>query len=1258
MAGYRNPGYLPRHHAILTENSELLRTILADGIKNVAHKLNGRFVLSDHQLNIILKTAPQQPDDGVFELIKILKRSSAVHFERFIECLKDLGYLGLVQKLTERHSTSVNTIPQIETRPTPSTSSSTDTVSALGLQTVTQPSPSTSSSTYTGSALVSQTETLHGNTSTEIRVSIIGKTGVGKSALGNALLQHNIFKSQQQINSVTSECGSGQRHLQLNGVDTLLKVVDTPGLFDMGNSNKTIAKEIVKCINILSPGPHLFIMVFRIDYRLSQEDIKVLEYFKNTFGEMIDKFAVVVFTGKDQLDDRSEEDAMREHHAQLSTYSDVFKNRRFATINNKDKTEGKKKDVDRILQLLQTTIENNGGDFYKNEMYEEAKKLFETRIQDQEEDNEKALAELDKLKKERIEMAQQLGHFKQQEEEHKRREKDVSNRELELKRREDLIQRLSLPSGQSYTEQASTSAYQHVEYQESPPDAKRRKVIARREKGKMSPEDDWRIISNYMYLTENLNPLHQLLDSLIQMYVLNEDDLEKIRRAESSAGTKAMIRQFLDILRTCGRHAYPKFIICLIKSGYGEVAEQLTSDVDMDGIVKREEKQLRTEKKYLQLQKKLQQIKQESEQAIHISAKENRRIKTTLNSWRIALKTKTNILVRFKSEMRTKTKLLDQLKEERDTRNEDLQMTKVRNSILYDELDRIYEQNVIIEGIKEEFVDDDNGQDVEINKSDYSSVDIQARDGKLLVKQEPLDVHQAEDVNETDDIDRSLPTDDTPVDGITKDKVVENTGLFVKQEPQDVNETCDVTQPTDLWSTTRPDIDQTHEVSQPAGDQQDITTLLTPGHHSPNRDSCLQSTSQHQDTESGQPSTSSSLDSSHINQRKDDTTPVKTSPVYDDDKVVRPVDKYTLFNVCEHDTLDKLKSILSDKTIDINNTCDLGRTAMFYCIKSDIQPIEKLELLISYGAKLDVKDKDGNSILHVACEYGCVETVKLLLNTGRVDIESMDNDDETPILLAMRSRHQPVEKLELLISYGAKLDVKYTFGDSLLHAACMIGCVETVKRLLNTGRVDIESMNHFKETPIFNAIFSFEKPIEKVELLISYGAKLDVKDGDSNRLLHEACEYGCVEIVEWLLNTGKVDIESKGNDDETPIIWALCSTKQSIQKVKLLLDKGAQLDHSSSILHYACQYGSLDCVKYFINTKEFDIESRNDKNQTPLFDCVLTKRNNFKKKIELLMSMNVNKLVRDINNLSVLQFARQHVKKPRVQYLIKNGFTD
>ncbi|XP_055954959.1 uncharacterized protein LOC126811610 isoform X1 [Patella vulgata] len=120
---------------------------------------------------------------------------------------------------------------------------------------------------------------------------------------------------------------------------------------------------------------------------------------------------------------------------------------------------------------------------------------------------------------------------------------------------------------------------QKVEYQESSPDAKRRKVIPRREKGKMLPEDEHRIISNYVYLIENLRPLQPLLDSLTEKFVLNEDDLEVINRAKSE-GTKAMIRKFLDTLRTCGTNAYSKFIHCLNKLEYRAVAEQLASDTD------------------------------------------------------------------------------------------------------------------------------------------------------------------------------------------------------------------------------------------------------------------------------------------------------------------------------------------------------------------------------------------------------------------------------------------------------------------------------------------------------------------------------------------------------------------------------------------------------------------------------------------------------------------------------------------------------
>ncbi|KAK6168308.1 hypothetical protein SNE40_021101 [Patella caerulea] len=488
------------------------------------------------------------------------------------------------RKSSARHSNSKNSIPRLEP----------------------QPSPSTSSSTNTGSALVPQTENLHDNTSTEIRVSIIGKTGVGKSALGNALLQQETFKSQQQSTSVTSECGSGQRYLQLNGVNTLLKVVDTPGLFDTGNSNKTIAKEIVKCINLLSPGPHLFIMVFRIDYRLSQEDIKVLEYFKNTFGELIDKFAVVVLTGKDQLDNRSEEDALRELHTQLSTFSDVFKHRRFATINNKDTTEGKAKDVDRILQLLQSTIQNNGGDFYKNEMYEEAKKLFEARIRDEEEDKQKALDQLKKERDTRIHQEQMWQKEKEQLmkqwseerekfiEDKRNKEIDLDKREMKLKQKQEetemriqqlererrSVQLLSSTSRQSYTELASTSTYHHSSSLNTlniTRPKKRKYQPSCRERGKMLQGDEKNIRENFRFLLDNITDPERLSQCLFSKSVFDMDDMNTIKEI---TGKRAKTHDLLSRLLTCGSNSYPSFIESLNEDNYKSVVEQLESSRD------------------------------------------------------------------------------------------------------------------------------------------------------------------------------------------------------------------------------------------------------------------------------------------------------------------------------------------------------------------------------------------------------------------------------------------------------------------------------------------------------------------------------------------------------------------------------------------------------------------------------------------------------------------------------------------------------
>ncbi|XP_050391789.2 GTPase IMAP family member 4 [Patella vulgata] len=373
----------------------------------------------------------------------------------------------------------------------------------------------------------------------EIRLTLIGKVGAGKSCLGNSLLKKNEFISRQDSQSVTSESSLGQRRLMLNGIETELKIVDTPGLFSIGKKNSSTVKEIVKCIELLSPGPHAFIFVIKIG-RLTHEDQKVLKYFKDTFGELVDRFGVVVFTGSDLLNDISFKDWIQGATNTFKSFLKRCKNR-YTIINNLDNLERKSRDLDNILNLVQKTIKDNHGEFYQNEMFEEAKNLFEVKLKDERENV-------------KLQIQQLTAEREKERDEWKRKEQELLAR----------IQKNS------------------VEYHESSPDAKRRKVIPRREKGVMLPEDNFKIISNYVYLTENLDPLHPLLDSLYEKQVLNEDDLEKIDRAKSE-GTNAMIRQFLDILRNCGINAYSKFIHCLNKSGYGAVAEQLASDIDMDG---------------------------------------------------------------------------------------------------------------------------------------------------------------------------------------------------------------------------------------------------------------------------------------------------------------------------------------------------------------------------------------------------------------------------------------------------------------------------------------------------------------------------------------------------------------------------------------------------------------------------------------------------------------------------------------------------
>ena len=53
--------------------------------------------------------------------------------------------------------------------------------------------------------------------------------------------------------------------------------MDTPGVFDTHSDKDKIAKEIIKCLGVVAPGPHAIILVLRFGVRFTEEENKAVE---------------------------------------------------------------------------------------------------------------------------------------------------------------------------------------------------------------------------------------------------------------------------------------------------------------------------------------------------------------------------------------------------------------------------------------------------------------------------------------------------------------------------------------------------------------------------------------------------------------------------------------------------------------------------------------------------------------------------------------------------------------------------------------------------------------------------------------------------------------------------------------------------------------------------------------------------------------------------------------------------------------------
>uniref|UniRef100_A0A8C2XG48 AIG1-type G domain-containing protein n=1 Tax=Cyclopterus lumpus TaxID=8103 RepID=A0A8C2XG48_CYCLU len=208
-------------------------------------------------------------------------------------------------------------------------------------------------------------------------IVLLGKTGFGKSNLANTIFGEQLFKTHQSANSVTNECQAETK--SVNGRSITL--IDTPGFFDTSRPEEDLKSAIVDCITECAPGPHVFLIVLKVE-RFTKQEQAVITKICQYFSEEVLKYAVIVFTHGEQL---PEGQTIEEFCRENKDLRDLVKKcgGRCHVVDNKywknNQQEEYRSNQVQVEELLKTTdkllMENNGG-HYTNEM----ETLFITKV--------------------------------------------------------------------------------------------------------------------------------------------------------------------------------------------------------------------------------------------------------------------------------------------------------------------------------------------------------------------------------------------------------------------------------------------------------------------------------------------------------------------------------------------------------------------------------------------------------------------------------------------------------------------------------------------------------------------------------------------------------------------------------------------------------------------------------------------------------------------------------------------------------------
>ena len=214
----------------------------------------------------------------------------------------------------------------------------------------------------------------------------------------------------------------------------------------------------------------------------------------------------------------------------------------------------------------------------------------------------------------------------------------------------------------------------------------------------------------------------------------------------------------------------------------------------------------------------------------------------------------------------------------------------------------------------------------------------------------------------------------------------------------------------------------------------------------------------------------------------------------------------------------------------------------------DDNSLLEVKKLVSEGANLDLKDKNGTTALLKACFNDRIDMVNVLIKGG-ANVHIVDNQGWT-CLMATGS----VLVAKRLVEKGVDIEFRDDENNTALIVQAQNGKTDIVEYLIKVG-ANIDAQCEQGTTPLMEAIG--ERQWNTAELLVNEGANLDLKDVDGDNAL----SWGVLRENEKFV----MDLIDKGGnvnncDNKGLSLLMLAVDEKMIDLAKKIIDCGGDVN--------------------------------------------------------------------------------------------------